>query len=91
MGASGSGPARQTREPDWLTVDEARERILATVSRVGVEKASLAQALGRVLAADVESSIRHPGWDNAAMDGFAVLSNDVRGASRDRPVVLRVV
>jgi molybdopterin molybdotransferase len=44
-----------------------------------------------VLAEDVVSPIDLPRWDNSAMDGFAVRSDDVRGAAPDRPVRLRVI
>lgn len=48
-------------------------------------------AIGRVLAEDVQSPLALPPWDNASMDGYAVRSVDVRGASSERPVSLRVV
>lgn len=83
--------ARQPREPDWLSVDEAREIILSHVTVLGRETVPLTEALGRVLAAEIESAIMHPAWDNSAMDGFAVRSEDVAGASRERPVVLKVI
>ncbi|UCC71049.1 MAG: molybdopterin molybdotransferase MoeA [Gemmatimonadota bacterium] len=83
--------ARQPREPDWLSVEEARELILSRIKQLDHEAVRLTDALGRVLAADVESAVTHPAWDNSAMDGFAVLSRDVAAASRERPVVLKVV
>ncbi|MGD2217172.1 MAG: molybdopterin molybdotransferase MoeA [Gemmatimonadales bacterium] len=85
------GSARQPRKPDWLSVDEAREIILSRVGELDRELVRLSAALGRVLAADVESAVTHPAWDNSAMDGFAVLSRDVVRASRERPVVLKVI
>jgi molybdopterin molybdotransferase len=48
-------------------------------------------ALGRVLAEDVQSPLALPPWDNASMDGYAARAADLRGASAARPVVLRVV
>lgn len=86
-----TGVARQPRAPDWLSVDEAREIILSRVSELDRELVRLGVALGRVLAADVESAVTHPAWDNSAMDGFAVLSRDVAGASPENPVVLKVI
>ncbi len=38
---------------------------------------ALHDALGRVLAAPVKSSINVPGWDNSAMDGYAVRVADI--------------
>jgi molybdopterin molybdotransferase len=86
-----SSTARQPREADWLSVDEAREVILSRVARLGSERVASAESLGRVLAADIESRVAHPAWDNSAMDGFAVRAQDVSSASREAPVVLRVV
>lgn len=47
-------------------------------------------ALGRVLAADVVAPISLPGFDNSAMDGFAVRAADVAAATPAQPVHLRV-
>jgi molybdopterin molybdotransferase len=43
------------------------------------------------LAEDVVSPLDIPAWTNSAMDGYAARGDDVRGASADRPVRLRVV
>jgi molybdopterin molybdotransferase len=56
-----------------------------------MERVPLADALARVLAEDVVSPVALPPWDNASMDGYAVRAVDVRGASEERPVELRVV
>ena len=83
--------ARQPREPDWLPVEEAASVILSRVSPVEAETVSVTEARGRVLAEEVESAISHPAWDNSAMDGYAVRSQDVSSASEDTPAVLRVI
>ena len=51
----------------------------------------LRSAVGRVLAEDIKSALALPPWDNSSMDGYAVRSEDVRGASTASPVTLRVV
>lgn len=43
------------------------------------ETVEVGEALGRVVAADVASPVDVPGYDNSAMDGFAVRSADLRG------------
>ena len=65
--------------------------MLADVVPLPVEAVALEVALGRVLATPIESRLTLPPWDNSAMDGFAVRSADVSGASDDRPVALRVI
>lgn len=47
-----------------------------------------AQAAGRVLWLDIASPVSLPGFDRAAMDGFAVRSADTRGAKPHAPVFL---
>ncbi|MCB0949759.1 MAG: molybdopterin molybdotransferase MoeA [Mycobacterium sp.] len=47
-------------------------------------------ALGLVLAADVVAPLSLPGFDNSAMDGYAVLAHDIATASADAPVRLPV-
>jgi len=56
-----------------------------------VEKIALERALGRVLAEDVFSGIDVPGFDRAAMDGFAVTAANTFGADEQHPVRLKVV
>ncbi len=85
------GRARQPRAADWLSIDEARDLVLSRIVEVGHEAVPIREARGRILAADVASTIRHPAWDNSAMDGFAVRSEDIRGASQGSPVVLHVI
>jgi molybdopterin molybdotransferase len=50
----------------------------------------LTDALGLVLAADVVAPLSLPGFDNSAMDGYAVLADDVAAASAEHPVRLPV-
>ncbi|MGD8866948.1 MAG: molybdopterin molybdotransferase MoeA [Gemmatimonadales bacterium] len=87
-------PARSARQPraaDWLSVDEARDLVLSRIIRLGDEAVPIGEARDRVLAADAVSTIRHPAWDNSAMDGFAVRSQDIESASERSPVTLRVI
>jgi molybdopterin molybdotransferase len=73
-----------------LSLDDARARMLAGVVPLPAESVALPDALGCVLSEPLESRLTLPPWDNSAMDGFAVRSADVNGASREHPVALRV-
>ncbi len=55
------------------------------------EEVAVEEAVGRVLAADIVSSVDVPEVSHAVFDGYAVRSEDIRGASLDKPLVLRVV
>jgi len=76
---------------ELLPVADARAAVLAEVAgTLPEEPVPLAEALGRVLACDVVSSEDVPGWDNSAMDGFALRAADTAGAGEGRPVKLRL-
>jgi molybdopterin molybdotransferase len=55
------------------------------------ERVSLDSGQERVLASDVLAPRDVPGFDRAAMDGYAVRSRDTAGASRARPAALRLL
>jgi len=55
-----------------LEFHEARRRLLETASPLGTERVDLRHACGRVLAEPVRSPVDIPGFDNSAMDGYAV-------------------
>jgi len=64
-----------------LRLEEARERILQGIRPVeGTECMALRDALGRVLAADVRSTVDVPSHDNSAMDGYAVAGSALPAA-----------
>lgn len=75
----------------FLSVDEARERILAAVTPLAPVSTGLADAHGLVTAENVTSQVDVPGFDNSAFDGYALRAADVGGARADAGVSLRVV
>jgi molybdopterin molybdotransferase len=50
----------------------------------------LDDTLGVVLAEDVVAPLSLPGFDNSAMDGYAVVADDVAAASAEQPVLMPV-
>ncbi len=74
-----------------LTVDDAIGRLLQHAGlRVGTEDISLADALGRVLAAAADAVIDVPPADNSAMDGYAIRHVDGSDPNRALPVRQRI-
>ncbi|OBK70721.1 gephyrin-like molybdotransferase Glp [Mycobacterium sp. 1274761.0] len=72
------------------SVEEHRRVVAALITPRPPVAVALADALGLVLAEDVVAPLSLPGFDNSAMDGYAVLADDVAGASDDSPVLLPV-
>ena len=65
--------------PTRIGFDEARRMLDAVAARrlLPSERVSLAKAHGRVLAQSLTATMSQPGFDNSAMDGFAVRHADL--------------
>ena len=74
-----------------LELEEAQRRILEKIQLLPSESVLLSEADGRVLAEKIISQIDLPGFDNSAVDGYAVQSKDLISANRATPVSLRLV
>lgn len=75
----------------FLTLEEAWAETLERVQPVGAEERALADAYGRVLAADVYARTPFPPFDRSALDGYAVRAADVAGATHLAPALLDVI
>jgi molybdopterin molybdotransferase len=76
-----------------LSLDDARARALAVArdhALAEAESLSTFDALGRVLAAPVRSTLDVPPADNTAMDGYALRAADVPAAGTVLPVAQRI-
>ena len=74
-----------------ISFDEALNNILSHIHALGLEKVSLLESLGRVIAEDISAKRDIPPLDNSAMDGYALKFEDVQKASPDHPVRLEVI
>jgi molybdopterin molybdotransferase len=70
-----------------LPVSDALSRILQDAAPLPAEHVPLAEAAGRVLAADVAARITQPPADVSAMDGYAVRADDIASV----PATLKVI
>lgn len=74
-----------------IAVEQALDKILGYAAALEEEESPILDSLGQVLAEDICSDIDVPPLDNSAMDGYAVRSEDIRGASKQSPRLLRVI
>ncbi len=74
-----------------LSVEEALERVLAFFHTLEAERVPILETLGRVLAEDAYADVDIPPLANSAMDGYAVLAQDTKGAGPTSPRRLRVI
>jgi len=77
--------------PGLISVEQAIEKTLSQAVPVEeTETVDILDALNRILAEDLHSSIDVPGYDNSAMDGYAVRSEDCQAAANELPVSQRI-
>ena len=74
-----------------MKIEKALKIVLRPISSLPPEKIKLTNGLNRVLAEDLYAGINVPQLDNSAMDGYAVKSIDLRGASKANPRTLSVI
>ena len=86
VGGPGGSGAATGGKPALLSVEDARALILARLAPVGAETVPLAEAAGRVLAADVAARLTQPPADVSAMDGYALRAADAADGARLRVV-----
>ena len=72
------------------SVDEHQGVVASLISARPPLAVPIADTLGLVLAEDVVAPLSLPGFDNSAMDGYAVVADDIAGATADDPVLLPV-
>ncbi|QFY91106.1 molybdopterin molybdotransferase MoeA [Magnetovirga frankeli] len=86
-GECGCGPSKDPLKG----YDEALAQLLAAANPVtGTQTLPLEQALNRILTQPVSSRIDVPGWDNSAMDGYAVNSADLTAPGVRLPISQRI-
>jgi molybdopterin molybdotransferase len=66
-------------------------QIIAEAERLPVRELALSDARDSISAEMLSSRLDVPGFDNAAMDGYALRASDSAGASKSDPVSLRPV
>ena len=74
-----------------ISIEDALEIVLKQVSVLSSERVKLLSSLGRVLSENIYSDFDIPGFNRAAMDGYAVVAKDTVHACSDRPVTLKVI
>lgn len=72
------------------TVEQHQRVVAGLIQRRPAVRLPIAATLGLTLAEDVVAPLSLPGFDNSAMDGYAVVAKDVADATGDRPVRLPV-
>ncbi|MDT5071867.1 MAG: molybdopterin molybdotransferase [Mycobacterium sp.] len=72
------------------SVEEHQQVVTGLITPRAPVDVAIGDALGLVLATDVVAALSLPGFDNSAMDGYAVVAEDIADASVEHPVKLPV-
>ncbi|HEX9696809.1 MAG TPA: gephyrin-like molybdotransferase Glp [Actinomycetota bacterium] len=81
---------REELQRPLVPYEEAVATILAVFAPLEPQSVPVPAALGLVAAETVVADLAVPGFDNSAMDGYAIRSADTAGAN-DEPVTLRLI
>lgn len=73
-----------------VSVHEALEIILKAATPLPDEEIPIIEASSRILYEDIVSDVMIPSLDDSAMDGYAIVADDTRGASEGNPAKLNV-
>lgn len=74
-----------------VLVSDAQKLIMPHTHLGDTEWIALAESGGRILAQDMIAPHPYPHFRRSGMDGYAILSNDTKGCSTDKPTYLEVV
>ena len=80
-----------SRKTDALSVEQALETALRFCRVTEPELCAIGDCADRILAEDMRAAISSPPFRRSAMDGFAVRSEDLCGASGQKPVILTML
>ncbi len=84
-------PVQPVKFPPLRSLDDALTELLGHVKQVqGTQQVSTFDADGRVLAKAISSDMNVPGFDNSAMDGYAVRAADCADGSAPLRVTQRI-
>ena len=76
---------------DMLSVEDAREKILSKFKTLNPIQINILESVGSVISENIISEINVPPLDNSAMDGYAVIKNDLLKADDENIIYLDVI
>ena len=74
-----------------ISVEKALKTILVNFRPLGLEKINILEARKRVIGEDIFAPHNIPSADNSAMDGYTVRHIDTKGATKDKPLQLKII
>lgn len=75
------------------SLEEARNKLIKVIGKkwYNSENININNALGHILAEDLEAPLMLPDFCRSTVDGYAVLAKDTWGASESTPVFLKII
>lgn len=74
-----------------ISIEEAKEILLNQDIKIDTIEISILESLGYVLGEDIISDINMPPFDRSPLDGYALRSEDIKYASKEKPITLEVI
>ena len=74
-----------------LDLEKAIESSLELIKQLGSKKIDLINSAGHFNSSNLISPVDLPGFDNSAMDGFAIINSDLKQATKSKPKSLECI
>lgn len=75
-----------------IELENAIEIILNKVFEIKeCEEINLIEATGKIIEEDIYAAINNPPFDRSPLDGYALIDEDTKGATRENPIKLKVI
>ncbi|MDC0316863.1 molybdopterin molybdenumtransferase MoeA, partial [Verrucomicrobia bacterium] len=74
-----------------LALEKAIEKSLELIKQLDSEKIDLINSAGHFNSSNIISPFDLPGFDNSAMDGFAIINSDLKQATKSKPKSLECI
>ena len=74
-----------------LELEKAIEISLDLIKQLGSQTVDLINAAGRYNSSSLISKVDLPGFDNSAMDGYAIISSDLKQATESNPITFNML
>ncbi|WP_160684484.1 gephyrin-like molybdotransferase Glp [Clostridium sp. C2-6-12] len=75
-----------------IELEKAIEIMLDKVNQIKEwEEINLIEATGRIIEDDIYAPINNPPFDRSPVDGYALMAEDTKGATKENPIKLKVI
>lgn len=74
-----------------VSLEEAQKYLLDKTKKINTEIVNICDSHMRILAEDISAPFDNPPFHKSPLDGYAVMAEDLKNASKENPAILKVI